>query len=261
MISKTRLKNILALKHKKFRNEQKLFLIEGYRLCQEAIRSDFSVETLLINSNILSRQKLDEIIQLAKTKQVEVVEIQETEVNRLAGTDNSQGIFCIVKQREDRLEFILNHTNRFLVIIDRGQDPGNVGTIIRTCDWFGIDGVFLSKGTVELFNSKVVRSTVGSIFHIPIFEDVDLELLFPRLKQLGYHLFAADINGEYLYHHVDYQIPMALVIGNENKGISKNFAGYFDKTIKIPSYGKAESLNMALAAAIMMSRMVNSIKE
>jgi len=176
--------------------------------------------------------------------------------NRLADTVNSQGIFCIVRQKNFDLEAILNKPNKLIVIIDEGQDPGNVGAIIRTTDWFGITAVFLSIGTVELFNPKVIRSTMGSIFHLPIVENVDLKNLLPRLKQRHFHIVGSDVNGEYPYHQIDYPSPMALVIGNENRGIAKNIYHLIDKTIKIPSYGKVESLNMAVAAAIIISRMV-----
>jgi len=257
MISTSRLKDILALKQKKIRAQRKLFLIEGHRLCQEAIQSNFIVETLLVNPEILSPQKFNEIIQIARTQQLEIIEIAKAEVNQLADTINSQGIFCIVQQKKYDLEIILNKQNKLIVIINEGQDPGNVGTVIRTCDWFGIDAVLLSKGTAELFNPKVVRSTMGSIFHLPIVEQVDVNVLLPRLKKLGYHIFGADVNGEYAYHQIDYAIPMVLVIANENHGFENDLYCYLDKTVKIPSYGQAESLNMSVAAAIIISQMVN----
>ncbi|UCE08412.1 MAG: RNA methyltransferase [bacterium] len=257
MISKSGLKNILALKHKKFRTEQELLLIEGFHLCLEALQSDFTVATLLINPDNLPPQKVNEIIQIARNKQVEIIEIQQYEVNQLADTVNSQGIFCIVQQKKYNLTAILNKDNKFIILINEGQDPGNVGTIIRTCDWFGIDAVLLSNGTVELFNPKVIRSTMGSIFHLPIIEGVDLNMLLPRFKQHHYHIFGTDVNGEYPYHQINYPVPLVLVVGNENQGIDKKLWRYFDKIVKIPSYGKAESLNMALAAAIIISRVVN----
>ena len=257
MISKSRLKNILALRSKKFRGEQNLFLIEGYRLCQEALQSDFRVETLLIYSDSLSPQNLNEITKLAQYKQVEILEIQQSEVKRLAETVNSQGVFCIIQQKKIELDTVLNKDNQLIVIISEGQDPGNVGTIIRTCDWFGITAIFLSKGTVELYNPKVIRSTMGSIFHLQIVEQVELDNLLPRLSQMGYHIFGTDVNGQYNYNQTNYPRPLALVIGNENKGINNNLFKYFDRTIKIPSYGKAESLNMAVAASITISRAIN----
>ena len=257
MISKSRLKNILALRSKKFRGEQNLFLIEGYRLCQEALQSDFRVETLLIYSDSLSPQNLNEITKLAQYKQVEILEIQQSEVKRLAETVNPQGIFCIIQQKKIGPDAVLNKDNQVIVIIGEGQDPGNVGTIIRTCDWFGIAAIFLSKGTVELYNPKVIRSTMGSIFHLQIVEHSELDNLLPRLSQTGYHIFGTDVNGQYNYNQTNYPRPLALVIGNENKGINDNLFKYFDKTIKIPSYGKAESLNMAVAASIIISRAIN----
>ena len=257
MIAKSRLKNMLALRYKKFRDEQNLFLIEGYRLCQEALQSDFKVETLLIHSDSLSPQNLNEITKLAQYQQVEIFEIQQSEVKRLAETVNSQGVFCIVQQKKIELDTVLNKDNQLIVIISEGQDPGNVGTIIRTCDWFGITAIFLSKGTVELYNPKVIRSTMGSIFHLQIVEQVELDNLLPRLSQMGYHIFGTDVNGQYNYNQTNYPRPLALVIGNENKGINNNLFKYFDRTIKIPSYGKAESLNMAIATSIIISRAIN----
>ena len=258
MISKTRLKNILSLKYKKFRNEQNLFLIEGFRLCQEALQSDFKVETLLINPDTLSPQKSDKIVQLARQKQIEIIEIQQIEVKQLADTINSQGLFCVVNQKKYELAPILKEDIQVIVIIDDGQDPGNVGTIIRTCDWFGVDVILLSPMTVELFNPKVIRSTMGSIFHLPIIPDIDLNILLPQLQKLGYHIFGSDIEGKFNYNKIEYRRPAALVFGNENIGIKSDLFKYFDKTVKIPSYGKAESLNMATAAAIIISQAVNS---
>lgn len=256
MISKTRLKHIFALKQKKNRFEKQQFLIEGYRLCWEAIQSDFKVETLLVNRDALSDLKFKKIVELAQKKQIEILEIQQQEIKRLTDTKNSQGIFCIVQQQKYDLEIILNQQHQFIVIICEGQDPGNLGTIIRTCDWFGVETILLSNGSVELYNPKVVRSTMGSIFHLSVIEGIDLHYFLPRLKQFGYSIFGCDVNGECLYHRIDYPIPLALIVGNENRGINKNFYQYLDKTVRIPSYGKAESLNMALAAAIIISRVV-----
>lgn len=258
MISKSRLKSILSLKYKKLRNEQKQFLVEGYRLCQEALQSDFTVETLLINPDILSPPKLDLIVQLARQKKIEIIAIQKPEMKQLADTVNSQGTFCIVNQKKYEIAAILNKDIQLIVIIDAGQDPGNVGTIIRTCDWFSIDVIFLSHGAVELYNPKVIRSTMGSIFHLPIVPEIDLNILIPQLKKLGWHIFGSDINGKYNYNQIDYPRPTALVFGNENTGIKSELFNYFDKTVKIPSYGKAESLNMATAAAIIINRVVTS---
>lgn len=254
MISKNRLKDILSLKHKKFRDQTKQFLVEGIRLCEEALRSDFKMKTLLISSDSLLSQQIESIVQLARQKRVEIVEIREADVTKLADTVHSQGIFAVIRQNGFYLDSILTNKNKLIILIDGAQDPGNVGTIIRTSDWFGVDAILLGAGSVELFNPKVVRSTMGSIFHLPILEEVAIELVLPRLKELGYQILAADVRGEFLYHRMHYRFPAALIIGNENTGISKTLIPYLDYAISIPGRGKAESLNMALAAAIIISR-------
>jgi len=114
----------------------------------------------------------------------------------------------------------------------------------------------MSSGSVELFNPKVVRSTMGSIFHLPICENVELHDVLPHLKQLDYQIYAADVRGAFFFHEMEFQFPAALVIGNENKGLDSRLLAHVDKTVAIPSFGKAESLNMATAAAIIISRII-----
>ncbi|MDZ7332597.1 MAG: RNA methyltransferase [candidate division KSB1 bacterium] len=257
MLSKARFNYILSLKRKKYRETHRKFLVEGYHLCTEAIRSDFEVETLLIAPELLAKEKYTDLLNLASLKAIKVEKIEALDVRKLADTVNSQGIFAIVEQKKFHLDDVIRSGFEFGIVIDAGQDPGNLGTIIRTCDWFGVSAIFLGKGTVELFNPKVVRSTMGSIFHLPIVEQLDLCDWLPRMKQLGYSIFGADVNGTYAYHQVTYPRPLLMVIGNEHHGIRPKLYPYFDKLVKIPSYGKAESLNMAVAAALIISRIIN----
>lgn len=257
MFSRSRLKTILSLKHKKYRSQQNMFLIEGYRLCQEALLSDFTLEMMLISSDILSPRKVEELTAIAQNRGIEIVEIKQHDVRKLAATSHPQGVFCVVRQFQIDVESVLQKEMKHVVIIDEGQDPGNTGTIIRICDWFGINAVFLSRGSVELFNPKLVRSTMGSLFHLPIVANVDVEFLLIRLKKMGFQILASDVDGNVLYHQVDYRPPLALIFGNENRGIRKSWSSLFDKTIKIPPSGRAESLNMAVAAGIIISRIVN----
>lgn len=256
MISRARLKDILALKRKKNRDQNKLFLIEGTRLCWEALNSDFIVKTILISNEMIFSPHAEKLCKLAQNKNVEIIEIELTEVNLLAETIHSQGIFGIVEQRPHTLDHVLNRNNRLILIIDGGQDPGNVGTIIRTCDWFSIDAVLMSKDSVELFNPKVVRSTMGSIFQLPICENIELRDVLPRLKNRSYHIYAADAKGSSNFNEIKYQFPAVLLIGNENRGIDSSNFKYIDTTVAIPLFGKAESLNMATAAAIIISRII-----
>lgn len=257
MLSKARFNSILSLKRKKYRETQRKFLVEGYHLCTEAIQSGFEVETLLIAPELLAQEKYTELLSLANLKAIRVEKIEALDVRRLADTVNSQGVFAIVKQKKFQLDDIIRSGFELGIVIDAGQDPGNLGTIIRTCDWFGVSAIFLGKGTVELFNPKVVRSTMGSIFRLPIVEQLDLTDWLPAMRNRGYSIFGADVNGTSAYHQITYPRPLLLVIGNEHHGIRPELYPYFDKLVKIPSYGKAESLNMAVAAALIISRIIN----
>ncbi|MBC8182629.1 RNA methyltransferase [candidate division KSB1 bacterium] len=227
-------------------------MIEGLRNCYEALQSDFVVETLLVQANKSSKE-ITELVEFASAQNTEIINISDAEKKVLAETVHSQGIFCVVQQKPFSIDSINKKESEFIVIIDSGQDPGNLGTIIRTCDWFGVDVVILGKGNVELYNPKVVRSTMGSIFHLPVVENVDLEHFLPDIKQMEFRIFAADVAGQTPYFEVNYSKPLALILGNENKGIDKKFIPFVDEMIYIPSFGKAESLNLASAGAVLIS--------
>ncbi|HDP99515.1 MAG TPA: RNA methyltransferase [bacterium] len=253
MLSKTKLKKIAALKNKKNRDHTNLFLVEGLRLCQEALASNFNVQTLLLDPAAISSAALNNITSVAQRDNVEVLELDAIDVKQLAVTVNSQSIFCVVEKPNYPAERLNKENDSFIVIVDRGQDPGNIGTLIRSCDWFGVDAVVLSRGTVELYNPKVIRSSMGSVFHLPIFENIELQPFILTLKQQNFEISAADAAGDKNFHQTTIQFPHALIIGNENQGVAKNISNLIDYQIKIPGFGKAESLNMACAGAILIS--------
>jgi TrmH family RNA methyltransferase len=133
------------------------------------------------------------------------------------------------------------------------SDPGNLGTILRTCDWFGVDAVLLGKGCVSLYNEKVVRSTSGSIFHLPIYEDVDLLKTLPELKNNGFTLVSTVMDGESLIQTL---LPekTVLVLGNEAHGVNEAVKKISDRQVSIPRFGNAESLNVGVACAVFLSQ-------
>ena len=254
MLSKARLKKFSWLKKKKRRWLTKLFLVEGWRSCHEALTSDFVVETLLFHSPA-DRENISTLIELAQKKGCEIFEISATEAKALSDTIHAQGVFCVVRQRQIAEESLLASEPDFMVLVDAGQDPGNVGALIRTCDWFGVQAVILSQGNVDLYNSKVLRATMGSIFHLPIIENVKLDLFLSEIKKRGYHIFAADVAAKTPYLKIDFKKPVALILGNENRGISQPTLQLVDTTICIPAFGLAESLNVAAAGAVLISHL------
>jgi len=262
VLSKSKLQQILALKQKKIRERWGQFLIEGFRLCEEALQSDFEIHACFCQKENLKPEAFERVDKLAAKKKIEIIDIDAADVNRIADTVHSQGIFCIVRQKQYSLDNFLAENPAFLLLIDAGQDPGNVGTLIRTADWFGFNGVILGKDSVEPYNAKVVRATMGSFFHLPVFSDVDLSTFLAILKRKNFQTISADVHGKKFYHQLRYSAPLALILGNENQGISREISRAADYQIRIPAFGRAESLNLAQAGAVIMSQIrISEAKE
>ena len=170
-------------------------------------------------------------------------------------TDNPQGILAIIKIKTCELENLFVDGS-FLVVLDSIQDPGNMGTIIRTADAAGASGIIVSKGCVDIYNPKVLRATMGSIFHIPICLYDDMTELIIQLKERAIKVFTSFLKGGANYSEQDMSGNIALVIGNEANGISKEIASLSDFLVRIPMIGRAESLNASIAAAILMYEVV-----
>ena len=171
----------------------------------------------------------------------------------ISDTITPQGIVCIVKQREYRLKDILRQGEKqIFVLLESLQDPGNLGTIMRTAEGAGAAAVIMNKSTVDLFNPKVVRSTMGSIFRVPFLISENLSDIVRELKENGVAIYAAHLNGRIYYNEELYQGSCGFIIGNESKGLTEEISRQADKLIKIPMQGKLESLNAAVTAALLM---------
>ncbi|MBN1153981.1 RNA methyltransferase [candidate division KSB1 bacterium] len=253
-LSQNLLKQYRKLIQKKYRHRENKFIIEGIKLCTEALSSPFEILAMLLCVPLVPPAKISEFIQHCAVRRIPCYSIDEHALSSLSDTVNSQGVIAIVKKHS--LQFNMDEV-KFAVIIDSAQDPGNLGTIIRTCDWFGVDAIFLGTNTVDLYNPKVLRSTMGSIFHIPVVEDVDCLQLIHGLKEDDFTIFAADAYGDNDLYSVRPHGKIALICGNESIGIDSSLESLADHRIKIPSRGRAESLNLAVSAGIIISYMVN----
>lgn len=230
------------LKTKKERNKTNSFLIEGLHLLEEAIKSNWTIIDIIIEEGISMPEFCVDLAYEIVTKPV---------FKAISQTENSQGIAAVVKKKQN-----MNYVGNELILLDAIQDPGNLGTIIRTADAAGFSAVLLGKGTVDLYNDKVIRATQGSIFHIPIIE-VDLKETIAELQENNYTVFAAALDDAVDYHSIRFPAKKALIVGNEGAGIGTELIKIANKVIKIPIYGKAESLNVSIAAAILMYSMKN----
>lgn len=225
---------------KKYRTEMSQFLIEGFHLLEEAYKSNWEIETVIVKEGTIVPDwvpKSDVVLVDARV----FAEITETE--------SPQGIAAVVQMKK-RTPIL----NGYVLLVDRIQDPGNLGTIIRTADAAGFSSVFLGNGTVDVYNDKVIRATQGSIFHIPI-ETGSLVEIIAHLKQENYTILATALQDAVQYDTVKKQPKIALVIGNEGAGVSEEILKLADTTVKIPMYGQAESLNVSVAAGILMYEM------
>lgn len=166
-------------------------------------------------------------------------------------TENTQGILGVIRFKEKKIEHNINHEDKFVLILDRIQDPGNMGTIIRTADAAGVDAIIALKGCVDIYNPKVIRSTMGSIFDMKIIHCTQEECL-QELKSKDFKIVSSYLNTENYYHKTKYYERTALVIGNEANGVNNDLINQSDILIKIPIYGNAESLNAAISSAILM---------
>lgn len=231
------IKNWAKLTRKKYRQEQGLFIVEGEHLVEEAISSEWPIYTIIIEADFKPSFDLT-------NQSIEYV--SDHVFSHLAQTKAPQGIMAIVKMKQN----IDYKTNR-LLMIDAVQDPGNLGTMIRTADAAGFDAIILGEGTVDLYNDKVIRASQGSIFHLPIIE-ADLSLEIDRLQKEGVVICASTLDDAKSLYETEITDQMALIVGNEGSGVDQELIDKADQLIHIPIYGRAESLNVSVAAGIMM---------
>ncbi len=235
MISRSEVKYIQSLYYKKNSTAAEVFIAEGVKILDELLHSDFIIQKIYA---------LESWIQQNNNVK-NVIEISETELNSITNFDTPNKVLAVVYKKN--ITHLPDIKNKITLMLDGIQDPGNLGTIIRTADWFGIENIIASNNTADLYNSKVIQTTMGSFTRVNIFY-ADLEAFLSANK---IEVFGAAINGEDVnkLQHVDECI---LVVGNESKGIGDNILPYVKQKISIPRFGKAESLNAAVATGIIL---------
>lgn len=237
-------KNALKLKQKKYRDSENKFIVEGIRFVEEAIKEKM-VEHIFISSKLYETGGNERILQ----NDLDIFEVDNFILKELCDTENPQGVVAIVKKPSFSLSDIKGN---LIVIVDGVQDPGNLGTIIRTGDAAGVSGIFIIKGSVDLYNSKTLRSTMGSIFHIPvIFYDEFVDAI-SDLKKEGYNIYASSLDSSNSIYECNFKVSTAFVIGNEANGIPSEHILMCNNRVKIPMPGRAESLNAGVACGVMV---------
>ncbi len=253
--SRAKLKRLNTLNRKKGRGESATFLVEGVRAIREALGSSFDLLECYYTGEAMENPEVIALIADAKRRTGTVEQVTSREIAAVAETVHAQGILAVLRQREISLEMLIGRTDEesLLVALDAVTDPGNVGTIIRTCDWFGVHGIMLGKQSVDLYNPKVVRGTMGSVFHVPVACAVDLPAALSAAREAEYSIYVADAGGETHFDRVRYARKAVLVFGNEAWGVSDAVRQLADFRVSIRRYGSAESLNVGVSCGILLS--------
>lgn len=250
------IKNIMQLQKKsKTRWQQRVFVVEGPKMVFEAPRE--WVRKLYVSEAFLNSLQAEEgrETQAARRKLLEGYDyelVSEPVFKAVSDTQTPQGILGLVKMPEYALADLLKAERPHLLILEGIQDPGNLGTMLRTGEGAGVSGIIMNRTTVDLFNPKTIRSTMGSLYRVPFFIADDLPETIRELKENGISLYAAHLKGTKSYDMPDYTTGTAFLIGNEGNGLTEELAELADEYIRIPMEGNVESLNAAIAATLLM---------
>ena len=234
------IKEVNSLKAKKERDKTGLFILEGKRLVDETPNS-WEIKYLL------KAESYSEDINFEN-----VYTVKDSLFEKISETVNPQGILAVCHIKEFDVTNVDYSNSPFFVVLENVTDPGNMGTLIRTADAAGADGIFLSKGCVDIYNPKVIRATMGSIFHLPIYRNLNLMDLMEDFKNNNIKTLAAHLKGTSTPYKVDMTTACAVIIGNEANGLSDEISEMASDLVKIPMPGKAESMNAGIAGGILI---------
>ena len=231
----------------KFRAAQQAFLAEGPQAVREAIASGLVRELFTTQD---SADRFTEIVVAAETADVEITYVTPEVIEVLASAVTPQGMVAVVNNANADLANVLHANSKLVVALASVRDPGNAGSVIRVADAVAADGVLTTADSVDLQNPKVVRSTAGSLFHLPCVEGVEIQDVIAQAREFGLQILAADGSGDSFDHGVDLSRPTMWIFGNEAWGLPQELLDAVDQVVSIPIYGKAESLNLATATAV-----------
>jgi TrmH family RNA methyltransferase len=249
MLTKAQLKSLRALKQKRGRIAQEKYLIEGVHLCREALGSKAKLDLILYTSAGFQNIEIKQVVVTAQKQGIPNLRIPPSELKSLADAVAPQGLVAVVNRLQPETG---PYRGRIMLLLDQVRDPGNVGTIIRTADASGADAVFLTGESADPYSPKVLRATQGSIFHLPLYHHVDPEKLIADLKTRGFRVFVADPRAHRSHTQVRFPHRFLLVVGNETKGVRPELKTRGDDLIGVPIVGQAESLNVSMAAGVIL---------
>ena len=240
------IKNIRKLKEKKYRDIENSYIIEGIKLIKEAIEEKANIKQIVMCEEFSDDEvDKDTLFELARHN---LINVTKNVFNLITDVKTPQGIIAVVEKKQNK---DANYKEDIIIALDDIQDPGNLGTILRTVDSANLKQVIVSKNTVDVYNPKVVRSTMGAIFRINIVEADDLKEELEKAKSHNYKVMVTSLNAKKNIYDADFN-KKVIVIGNEANGVSKEIQDMADEKVIIPMLGKTESLNASVATSIMV---------
>lgn len=233
----------------KERKKAGIFLAEGFKMLEEA--PEDWIREIYLSQDCLDKAKENTLL-WKKLLQKGYETVSEEVFRKMSDTQTPQGVLTVLRRPEYRLDELLKQEKPLFAVLEDLQDPGNLGTIVRTGEGAGITGVIMSAQTVDIFNPKVIRATMGSIYRVPFVYVENIVETIKDMQESGIHTYAAHLKGEKYYDSFSFREPTAFLIGNEGNGLKKETADMAEFYLKIPMEGKVESLNAAIAAALLM---------
>ena len=242
------IKHIRKLKEKKYRDLNQEYVIEGIKLIKEAIEEKAEIKQIIVCDNCLSADVIPKDIMYEVAK-YECVYVTEKIFSSISDVNTPQGILAVVQKKGREAQ--IDYTQDIIVVLDDIQDPGNLGTILRTVDSVGLNQIIVSKGTADCYNPKVIRSTMGAIFRVNIVESEDLEKTLKEIQDNNFKVIVTSLQTKKSLYDIEFN-KKAIVIGNEANGVEKKIQNLADEKIKIPMLGKTESLNASVATGVVL---------
>ncbi len=245
------IKHLRSLADPKIRDKERIFLVEGVKIVEEALRDNLGVE-MIVAAPTLVRHHGRGVLKLAESRSLDILWVSDRLLDALSESKTPQPVMAEVKMKEHFEDDLLNDDRGLIIITIQLQDPGNLGTIIRTAEAVGASGVAITANTVDPYNAKAIRASMGSILRLPIVRIDDGTAFIQACKQKGFQTVAAVLTGERTHFDVDLTKPTAVILGQEGAGLQKDIMANADMSVRIPMAASLDSLNVATAAAVIL---------
>lgn len=242
------IKNIRKLKDKKYREQEKKYIIEGIKLIEEAVEEKAKIDTIVVCEDCVKDGTIEQKL-LYEIAKYNCIYVSEKVFSAVTEVTNPQGILAVIKKENE--EESIDYNQDIILVLDGIQDPGNLGTILRTVDSVGLSQIIISRKTADAYNPKVVRSTMGAIFRVKIIVVEDIAKTLKEMKKHKFKIVATSLKTDKSIYDVDYY-KKVIVIGNEANGVSEEVIEISDIKAKIPMLGKTESLNASVATSVIL---------